>query len=396
MKSMVCTLEEIVDPRKVIVKGYAWGLSDEEFDNLLRTFHSEINKMIEEFCVYRWTYGDHELKNLDKSLRTMKVKKWKLDSYEMTGYVKCQYISNTEDMIRAYESSAGDLSRLKIYNDNYSAVVRELLLKYKEDPIQLKKGIIKLFDMEGKKWNIQWNAPMFLPDVQAVFSPVYLGFSRLKSAAKFIFSLENYCIQDSPEWMDRIILFAKKLVRDHKRINVTIGLAQFADSYCSYFGDHPDTNFGPDGRKTGDYYNMCKCFYFPSVEWGHMVCNDTAKLGFTISDEINNIVEIEEMPGGYYFVHPEKSIFDSDVSELKAVKKCLYKMIMPRTGFVRGDRYLEEMRYGWSIIPVFPDEISMIDTRSMFPYPLKHYIGTRFQHHGTIMEYEELRDCFAR
>ena len=150
MKSMVCSMEEIIDPRKVIINGYFWGLDDEHFDNLFKAFYSGIKEMLEDLCIYKWWKGAHVLKNPDDSLQALQVKDGKFDKFVMMGYVKSPYISNTKEMNQAFKGTVADLSRVNLYDYIYAATIKELLLEYKEDPIQLKKGIIKLFDMEGK------------------------------------------------------------------------------------------------------------------------------------------------------------------------------------------------------------------------------------------------------
>ncbi len=231
--------------------------------------------------------------------------------------------------------------------------------------------------LSGRNW-------LFLSAPEWLFQPGANNFAKDRIMGQFYFTVWCYTIEESSEWADRIIRFAMSLTTGNQNVNIIICKGGISGEYSLAYGKEPCIP-SMYGRDSLQYRNMLKSFYFTDVGWGHIICGQTQNLGFSALEETEDILETEEMPGGYVFVHPRKSIFDADITELKAVKKYLYKMVMPREFVHRGEKrlVLSQIRWHWLKAPVFQEEVSIREE------------GVCFRHYGQIKDYEELKKYFV-
>lgn len=395
MRSIVDALGTLINNEELIMRGDFFALPAEETDNLAKDFFDAFYPMLKDICVMRLSFGDRSLRSLEEALKNSKS----IDGsyyYNAEIYLKGERMKKKSD-IRAYER---EVFFNKRYHENdtisgpadYCSYYAEHILPLVEgkemwphEKERLKPEIQKLMDLEGR---IHFREPLYR-DFGARFSCTHMKAGTNLYYGYFYLTARAYCLEgDTDTWCGIFDGIARNLMKRNRNTNIYIAMDSLpieASNYSLYFSRNivQDVYYACQAKGiSGSYYHYAaqamKKVYLDSVSWGHYICPRTKSLS-SLSTESKSFdrVFMEELEGGGLFVRSASPISQTDISELKAVKRVIYPLVLPCETLENGggacSRSIHEnMRSRWEKVPVFEDEIVMLNT------------GYTYVHHGTI------------
>lgn len=134
--------------------------------------------------------------------------------------------------------------------------------------------------------------------------------------------------------------------------------------FHSFIGD--DKTYIKEGFKE---YEWAKYSYVCGVEWWNLISPwQKERLSFDASQIRNNVL-VDELDGGGLIIRSPKSILDTDIEDLREIKKILYDALYPGKAIILKNNLWDEQwhtkftkpRCRWANVPIFEEEINVTD-----------------------------------
>ena len=163
--------------------------------------------------------------------------------------------------------------------------------------------------------------------------------------------------------------FGRIIAEKYPRTNIRVELNTYGDTpYSCYYGLYPSQD---DLILKGTHLRFfSQNIYVTEVGWAHFISKETRTLGkLNLAGEDRDLLQVEELPNGALLVRAKRPVSEMKMADLKAVKRCIYELILPREQ--KMDIKIR-LRSEWEYVPVFENELSVTDE------------GYLFKHFGTI------------
>ncbi len=365
MKSLAESNGQIVDLRQLQFSGTYFSLSENSVDVLFKELYRYINGEFGSQFILEWKMGSRILKKEDDfSCRKMKNGAY---SIELTGNVICDRVFNIASL-KKYErdkkaSSLSSLPRGAIASTDYVTYYEKHIIPVLDNDARTKSAVLRLLNLQGKTSR----GTGLIPDIIAHFSCIPMCKNGL-FYGRFTLYIARYCLgEDLDCWAESFCKFGKDLAQKSEHTNIHIELNPcWGDFYSFYFGQYPSQN--DTALIDTPLRNYVRALYTTEVGWAHFLCRETRELCEANSTKcvnrlVDNLIEVEEIKGGGLFVRAKKPISLADISDLKAIKRYIYEMIMPRSQTLSIDW---RIRSKWQRVPVFSEELTVVRGRCFF------------------------------
>ena len=342
-------LEKRVDLRKLIFHGTFLPQTEERVLDLGRSFYQMIETHFGDDFLIRWKFNDRYLDDISEIGYGLSALRSAF-SFSAEGYDR-----------RRWENHAGtnpvyDYGNPDREADDYLEL-RDCLFEEKNVQEASKEDWMRLFNREGMiPYGIRRQQDLFVYfNVEPYWSPKketvewYGSFLVWQSAENLKGKLDS----EAEDWLQQ----GKRWAVRYCGLNCQIMLEHDFDSYSLYFGRYPrkeqeKTDFGQPWQEQYRYA------YQTEIAWAQILSRQTGRLGLNLMNEEDSArVRIEKLPEKVYLVRSNKSVTQTDISELKAIKRCLYSVILPRShslGFGWKPRRF------WEKIPVLEEELTVL------------------------------------
>lgn len=368
----------IVDSRKLRFAGTFFSLPAETADNLIRDLYAYICEQFGDICVLDWEMRDRVVKDIEESL---KKRKRKSGAYMMglQGGIRCERIRNKTSFRQylfdaTYPSTPRTDNLPMLESVDYAPYYNLRVRPYMKNHFALKASVLRLFDLD-RRMHLQKSGPL---DVFAFIhvAPMMDRKDPDKPPREDLFSgsfyldLASCSLGDELDlWAERLCDFGRIIAEKYPRTNIRVEINPQNDRcYSAYYGLYPSQD-DPILKKTR-LRAFSQEIYVTEVGWAHYISKETRTLGkLNLAGEDRELLQIEELPNGALLVRAKRPISQMKMADLKAVKRCIYELILPREHCM-GIKY--RLRSEWEYVPVFENELSITDE------------GYLFKHHGTI------------
>lgn len=283
----------------------------------------------------------------------------------------------------AYEKKITSTSIIENWYDrdvssDYFDTFKQYLPQF-NDQSKCKEAIIKLFYEKGKIKTAYWKNH----DASAYFkSRKYKKRADLYHGV-FYFTIGLNCLNDTEEYVDRLINFAIKATDISTNINARIAISpiyswESCNAYRYYFNEKENDNSHVRlGFCEDEWYPY---YYLPGVDWFNLLSPLVAsRLNSTKRDikDCQNLV-LKTFPNGTITVQSTSKIDELDVYELREIREVLYPVLYPRKGKILFKDLNNQLlwcswakpRLWWEHLPIFEDEISVDSEAVYFKYQL--------------------------
>ena len=399
MKSVAENKGQYFDSRMITMRCTFFSLTEEDVNSLAKAYYSFMEKIFGQEGVLDWKFEKRTIKNYDGLTDALKNRKMKNGSFGMVceGFYRSNEVYNKTTLRSFQRHEILSVEPFQYIESNNTKFYKEKILPFMKEPDILKKHICMLFDTEEGVFAEK----VHMHDFGGFFS---CGMSQPGFyQGDYVIGAYVYSLEDQLDWFNtELVKFGYLLMGKMQNINIVIQINSTAECYSRYYGrvfDKPGYKGGflkmqlLEALRLKDIKNIdslitvgqgMRYCYLTELGWGNFICERTRKLaGDSFSSEDGIVVE--SLPEGGMFVRLVNPISKLSIRELKKIKRCIYRTIMPRELTMpwigtQMDGILDpafwpleyRLRREWEIVPVFEDEIT-----------LDNYLIT-FKHYGEI------------
>ncbi|MBR3586210.1 MAG: hypothetical protein IKO00_09330 [Oscillospiraceae bacterium] len=358
MRSAATKLGEIVDCRQIKLSGRYYSLPSITADRLVQEYYSFIMDCLAKNCVLTWSTSPRKVSLSDYSALCDFQNQFEVYDFYLYAFVKSDIVYNKKSLreYKRYQSNTGIFGSIPGANmsADYSKYYYRIVRPYIHEPVNYKKALLKLFNMEGKSLLGEYWAS----DIQVSCwkcrsrgnNGLYLGEFSLDVG---VFSLDG--TEDA--WAERLLQFGKELSTKYENVNIQIEMNPSHDTYTRYYGEY--LKRGPLDLNDALLWECASHLYLMGVGWAQVISPATLELETVrVVDSEIGIVNEEQLSNGAKVIRANAPISNVGISDLKGIKRHIYSLIMPRKN--KPD-VQERPRCYWEMIPVFDNELTIVD-----------------------------------
>ncbi len=357
MKTIAKHYNTVIDMRHLILEGTYIRFSDSLARKLCIEFYEYIKALLDRNCVLDWQINKRHNSDIKGVIYGKEFRNSPF-TLSMNGNIICEEIYN-KSTLRNHNKKimfplVADRPMISNSAEDYCEIY-DLLLS-KENDEDIKKTVLQIFNMSNKipyGYTIQ-------NDTSAYFSCIPLGDTH-EFRGEFTFSISAFCLDDEIDcYANDFAKFIKERLSEYPFLNAHITLDYYDDSYSRYYGRYPiDSNRAYWEDPIGSYLSSV---YIMEIGWANYICAESSELGI-VAHNHNNRIGIEKTQDGGYWIKGLQQITECDISVLKDIKQSLYNVMLPRIN--EHGRHKAFRKY-WELVPVFDDELSIIDNDVVF------------------------------
>lgn len=371
--------EDFVDCRRLQIECEFFKISQKQLKDIAAFYIDSVNDWLEDAFILDWHHHDWPKKGRRVSASTLHLKNEKANgplSFSFFGNVNNSPYNSLKQMdayakrgFHQMNFSGWDIHVSVDYWDVYHQLFSQV-----SDPEEIRQNLLTLFRMENRYYKQRWMGT----DVLGHFNsfPYWNKEELFRGGFEFRIALPCLC-ENATHFSNLAVEFLKHIASVAPDVSGRITVSpnippSSCSSHMEYFGGY--ARYCPLGRESDLREKEWTDFYFlKGVEWCNLLTPLQTSL---VKDRPHNELAVTNLPNGGSIVSVNKTILQTQVSDLCRVKQYLYPILYPggieipldalRNPQKKG--YIVKPRYQWENVPVLEEEIKAYPDKIVIEY----------------------------